>query len=149
MRAKEFLTLRENNKPRVCKTPGAYYDTDISGNEINVTVKLPPEVKIPNMSEKQGLKVDDLIHDAMEEIVADLIDTLDPKADLHWKQARKNDKISEGFSEGPKNTGGGFMVGGPRTYEQEYGHFKKKGGQKRLTAMAEKVESELPPSKKR
>jgi hypothetical protein len=76
-----------------CKTPGAMYHTHITDDEVEVSVKLPPEVKVPDMTDKQGDRYDDLIHNAMEEIVAKLIGELDAEADEHWDEARKNDQM--------------------------------------------------------
>lgn len=45
-----------------------------------------------------------------------------------------NETISTGQGGGSAGVGGGQMVGGPTTYEQEYDMFKRKG-QRRITAM--------------
>lgn len=42
---------------------------------------------------------------------------------------------STGMGGGSAGIGGGSMVGGPETYEEEFGPFKRKGKFKRTTAM--------------
>lgn len=80
---------------RVCKTPGADYQSKITDNEIGMTVKLPPEVEVPNMSDEQASEYEDAMHDAFEEIVAKMISDLDDDADVHWADAKDNDPIKE------------------------------------------------------
>jgi len=58
-----------------------------------------------------------------------------------WKKKETDDTIittetsSTGQGGGSAGIGGGSMVGGPRTYEEEFGPFKRKGKVKRTTAM--------------
>jgi len=60
----------------------------------------------------------------------------DPSVDDEYLE---EDEITEtsstGQGGGSAGIGGGSMVGGPRTYEEEFGPFKKKGKFKRTTAM--------------
>ena len=86
------MRYREFNEERKCRTPGTMFNTQVTSRAINVAVELPPEVKIPNMTDDQVAELDDEIHDAMEKIVADLIDDLDPDAKKKWAKARTNDK---------------------------------------------------------
>jgi len=51
--------------------------------------------------------------------------------------------ISTGQGGGSAGVGGGQMVGGPTTYEQEYGMFKSKGP-RRIMAMTEALDSSYP-----
>jgi hypothetical protein len=54
-----------------------------------------------------------------------------------------DETISTGQGGGSAGVGGGSMVGGPTTYEQEYGMFKSKGP-RRIMAMTEALDSSYP-----
>tara|TARA_A100001011_G_C14051149_1_gene731914 strand:- start:8 stop:253 length:246 start_codon:yes stop_codon:yes gene_type:complete len=55
------------NDPRICLTPGSFYDFNISPREIGVNVRLPMAISI---SEAEAIELEELIHDAMESILA-------------------------------------------------------------------------------
>lgn len=76
---------------RVCQTPGAIYDTEISGDTIGVEVKLPKQVRVGDMSDEDGQRFDDMIHDAMERIVAKIVAKTNSDAPSLWAMARKKD----------------------------------------------------------
>ena len=52
---------------RICLTPDAFYDIHISPREVGVNVRLPMSL---NLSEQEAIMLENLIHDAMERILA-------------------------------------------------------------------------------
>lgn len=84
---REFINIIE----RACQTPGAIYDTKISDDTIGVEVKLPKQVQVGDMSDEDGQRFDDMIHDAMERIVAKIVTTTNSDAPSLWAMARKAD----------------------------------------------------------
>ena len=52
---------------RICLTPGSFYDFNINPREIGVNVRLPMSISI---SEEEAIQLEELIHDAMERILA-------------------------------------------------------------------------------
>ena len=77
--------------PHDCLTPGTFYDTVVSDNKIDISVKLPSEISVNDASEDQIASFEDDIHDALEGLVAKLISEIDPEADDHWAEAKLND----------------------------------------------------------
>lgn len=71
-----------------CQTPGAVYHTAIKADTVGVQVTLPKQVHVGSLSDDEGQHFDDLIHDAMEKIVAELIDKSNPDAPALWRKAR-------------------------------------------------------------
>lgn len=67
-----------------CKTPGAMYQSHMTDSEVGIDVVLPPEVKL-DLTPETADDLDDRMHDAMEEILADLL------KDADWDEAKKND----------------------------------------------------------
>lgn len=63
----------ESSKDNICLTPEAVYHIDISSKkrQITVTVDLPPEAVIPE-TEKEAIKLEDDLHDAVELALAKL-----------------------------------------------------------------------------
>lgn len=56
-------------KDHKCKTPGAIYSTDIHGNTITVSVKVPSDIELPDKeNELNNLEAD--IHYAIEKVLA-------------------------------------------------------------------------------
>lgn len=84
---RHLITLIE----RACQTPGAIYDTTIADDSIGVTVTLPKQVQVGDLSDTDGQRYDDMIHDAMEKIVTKIIATTNADAPSLWAMARKAD----------------------------------------------------------
>ncbi len=56
-------------KDHKCKTPGAVYSTDIHGNVIKVSVKLPSDIELPS-EDKQLNDLEADLHYAIEKVLA-------------------------------------------------------------------------------
>lgn len=93
---RNFINIVE----RVCQTPGAIYDTNITDGTIGVEVQLPKQVQIGDMSDEDGQRFDDMIHDAMERIVAKMVTKTNSDAPSLWAMARKADPNSRTTTEG-------------------------------------------------
>ena len=101
------VSMREGE--RICKTPGSIFDIWFKKKAVGVEVKLPKEVPMPDMTDEEAEKFEDMMHDSMEEIVAQMVDELDDDADEHWAEARKNDPVKESFLHSFKSL---YMPGG-------------------------------------
>lgn len=82
-------------KKHDCQTPGATFSTKIKSNSIGVTIKLPDGVSVGDITDKQGDKFDDMMHDAMEKIVTKIIHDTNKDSKALWDKARKNDLTEE------------------------------------------------------
>ena len=76
---------------RICQTPGATYNSSISDHTVEIAVTLPDAVEVGDMTDEQGDAFDDMLHDAMEKIVAKIIADTQPDAAKLWQQARDTD----------------------------------------------------------
>ncbi len=64
---KKLSRIIRETAERICLTPDAFYDIHISPREVGVNVRLPMPL---NLSEQEAIMLENLIHDAMERILA-------------------------------------------------------------------------------
>lgn len=88
--------IGESSKDGICQTPGSEFRITITPDEIGGIVELPDEVSLDGMDQEQAEKAEDMIHDALEDVVAKLVAEIDPDAEEDWALARENDPVSEG-----------------------------------------------------
>jgi hypothetical protein len=58
-----------------CKTPGSMYHTKIGSRQVTVGVDLPRDF---DMNEKEAIRLENAIHDAMEKALGPLFDRKQP-----------------------------------------------------------------------
>jgi 8-oxo-dGTP pyrophosphatase MutT (NUDIX family) len=87
--------LAESSEDGVCKTPGSEFHITIEPDEIGGVVELPGAVSLDGMDQDQAEEAEDMIHDALEEVVAKLVAEIDNDADAHWEKARAADPMQE------------------------------------------------------